>query len=119
MGDVKLTKNAKTVLKKLCSQYEKRIRNGMSKSEAADFDDSKNVHKELFPKWAFDDVDSACLELLNAELLTGLRADGYVYRVYLSNAGIEFNRGLGSKTASKLFECVLELVQAIRSLLPW
>lgn len=119
MSEIILTKEASTVLKKLYSQYKKRLRAGTPASDAKEFENAKVIHKELFPDWSFEAVDSACAELLNAKLLGGFRADGYVYRAYLVNAGIAFSQGLGSKNASNFFGRVLELVQAIRSLLPW
>lgn len=119
MENVVLTSTAAAVLKKLYSQYKKRIRNGMPKSDAADFGSSRTIHKEFFPGKSFEDIDAACAELLRANLLTGFRADGYLYHAALSDTGIAFSENTASRNASTFFGQVLELVQTIRSLLPW
>lgn len=119
MNEITLTKSSSVVLKKLYKRYIKRTADGMPKSNAADFGDSLAIHDELFPKWSWEDVDAACEELLNADLIVGFRADGYVYRVCLSDAGITFAQNLGSKNVSSSFGYLLELFQAIQALLPW
>lgn len=119
MDEISLTANAATVLKRLCKQYKKRLKDGASKSEAADFDSSKVIHAEFFPKWDFEDVDAACSELLRGGMLCGFRADGYVYCAVLSDAAIAFSENRASKNASRFVGSVLDLIQAIRSLLPW
>lgn len=117
MDELNLTKNASAVLKKIQSRYKQRIKEGMSKSDAADFDSSKAIHEELLPKWTFEDVDSACAELLRAKLLDGFRADGYVFRASLSETGIALSEGSPLKNVPKFVGWVLELAQAIRALL--
>ena len=119
MNEILLTAHAYAVIKKLHAQYKKRIRKGLSKTDAADFGDSRMIHSELFPNSSFEDIDAACTELLQAKLLDGFRADGYVYRAILSDTGIAFTESAASRNASTLFGRVLELLQAIRSLLPW
>ena len=119
MQEITLRKDTAAVLKKLHTQYKKRIRSGMSKANAADFGSSKTIHEAFFPKSSFEDIDSVCEELLNANMLDGFRADGYVYRAVLSDAGIAFSENYISKSASTIFGLASELVQAIRSLLPW
>lgn len=119
MNEISLTKNAATVLKKLYDQYKARVRKGMSNSEAADFGDSKAIHRQYFPKWEFEDLDAACAELLRAKLLSGFRADGYVFCATLSDDGIAFSENNVAKNASTFFGRALELIQAIRSRLPW
>lgn len=119
MDEITLTPEAVDVLTSLCKEYRKRLKRGMSKSDAANFDSSKAIHRDLFPSWSFADVDEACTELWKAGLLDGFRADGYLYQVSLSNAGMSFNQYRTSKTVSTFFGLLKELVQAILSLRPF
>lgn len=119
MDEITLTKNASDVFAKVYKEYRKRIKRGASKSDAADFDSSKAVHRDLLPKWDFDNVDAACAELRNAGLTYGFKADGYEYHVSLSDQGIIYGENRAPAAASTVVSRVLEVLQAIRSLLPW
>lgn len=118
MDEITLTPEATDVLTALCKEYRKRVKHGMPKSDAANFDSSKTIHRDMFPKWPFADVDEACTELWKVGLLDGFRADGYLYQASLSDAGISFNQYRTSKTVSTFFGLLKELVQAILSLWP-
>ena len=119
MNEITLTPESADVLSSLCKEYRKRVKHGMSKFDAANFDSSKAIHRDLFPKWTFDDLDEACTELWKAGLLDGFRADGYLYQASLSDAGISFNQYRASKTFSTFFALLKELAQAILSHWPF
>ena len=119
MDNITLTKDAADVFSAIYKEYRKRVKRGASKSDAADFCSSKTVHSDLLPKWDFDNVDSACAELRNAGLTHGFRADGYEYRVTLSDKGITYGENRAPAAVATVVSRVLEVLQAIRGLLPW
>ena len=119
MDEITLTTEASDVLSAIYKEYRKRIKRGMPKSKASDFDSSKVIHRDLFPEQPFSDIDRACCELCRAGLMDGLRADGYLYQAALSDAGISFNRHRSAKNVSTFVEFLKELVQAILSHWPF
>lgn len=114
-----LTKDASSLLDLLYTEYKKRLKQGLDKTIAANFESSKTIQRDLVPEWSFDTVDSACAELRYAGLLRGLKADGYEYHVTLSDKGIIYGETKFPRAASKAVSRVFEVLQAIRSLLPW
>lgn len=119
MDNITLTKNAVDAFSQIYKEYRKRIKRGVSKSDAVNFDSSKTVHRDLLPKWDFDNVNSACEELRHAGLLYGLKADGYEYTVTLSDKGIIYGEKRGPTAAANAVSRAFAAFQAIRSLLPW
>ena len=119
MDNITLTKDAADVFSRIYKEYRNRIKRGVPKSDAVNFGNSRTIHRDLFHGRDFETVDSACTELRNAGLTNGLRADGYEYCVALSNKGIIYGENRAPTAVSTVVSRVLEVLQAIRSLLPW
>lgn len=83
-----LTKDAKTILYKLYTEYRDRRKHGFPKSDSKNFSSAKEVHESFFPDLSIEDVDESLLELKNNNFINGIRADGTLYTCELSDYAI-------------------------------
>lgn len=83
-----LSKDAKTILYELYSEYKNRRKHGISKSDAKDFISGKSIHQTFFPNWIFDDVTDTLRELGRNGYLKNFYADNTVYACHLTDDAI-------------------------------
>lgn len=88
METIKLTREAKILLRRIYRQYKLNRRSGLSKSDSSRLGSSKDIHQKTAPNWIFEDVDAVCRELDKAGLLSCFLADGIAYSVVLTDLGI-------------------------------
>ncbi len=87
---MELTNDSEKLLCLLYKSYLEKRRNGTPKSNAKRFGSSHHIHKNLCPKWIFEDVDETCRELSRANMLDCLWADNIAYYVSLSDSAIVY-----------------------------
>lgn len=114
MSDIRLSRDADALICVLYKEFKQRRKSGEPKQKARNMGGSPVIHKNLLPKWSFEDVDETCRELSRAGLVNCSWADNIAYRVILSDAGIvymenRFKDGLAS---------VLDHLEALRSFIP-
>lgn len=85
---MELTKNASKVMYALYKEYLERCKNNVSVSNARKFDDSYQIHEQLLPKLTFDDVELACRELQNANLISASWYNNHACIIELSSSCI-------------------------------
>lgn len=114
MDKVMLTKDADALICAIYKAYLLRRKAGIIKRNAREMGSSATIHKELLPKWQFEDVDDACRELSRNGLLDCIFADNSTWAVSLSDHGIlymekRFQNGLDS---------ILPYIEALGSIIP-
>ena len=114
MDKIRLSKDADALICVVYKAYLERRKAGQSKRDARLMGGSPNIHKELLPKWSFEDVDETCGELSIAGLLNCQYADNFAYFVTLSDKGIiymenRFKDGLSA---------VLEHLKSLMTFIP-
>ena len=109
---MELTKDAEKLICLLYKSYLQKRKSGISKSQAACFGSSHDIHEQLCPDLIFEDVDDTCRELSRADLLNCLWADNIAYHVILSDKTIVY---MENRFKNGLSE-VLEFVDKIK---PW
>lgn len=67
--DLNITKDSKKVLSVLYKTYLERIKNGVSKFNAVEFEESSIIQKQLFPDISVQDLDYCLIELYRAGLI--------------------------------------------------
>lgn len=114
MSDIRLSRDADALICVLYKEFIRRRKSGESKQRARNMGGSPEIHRDLLPKWSFEDVDETCRELSRAGLINCSWADDIAFLVFLSDAGIvymenRFKDGLAS---------VLEHLETLRSFIP-
>lgn len=83
-----LTKDAKTMLYKLYSEYSDRRKHGFTKSDSKDFINAEELQNNLFPDLQSEDIDDLLRELKGNGFINEIRADGGFYTCSLSDYAI-------------------------------
>lgn len=88
MQEIEITKEAASLLHSLHKSYKKRIRKGMLRQEAALFGDPSDILKEISSDRSLGDIEDACWELYDAELIHGTPGDDKLLCISLTKLGI-------------------------------
>lgn len=115
MVEVRLTKNARKLIRVLYRQYHKRCKQGVAKAEARFFGGAASIQEKLLPRWTVEDIDYACRELRDAEYLNCFILDNVVAETALENKGIAYMENQFWTVTSALFG----LLDKIRLFTSW
>lgn len=113
--EIRLTKDADALICLLYKQYCQKRKDGISKDQAKFSGSSRDIQKNITPKWTPDDVDETCRELGRSGLLSIFYADDIAYENRLSDEAIiymenRFKDGIDS---------VLDYLGKIKDLIPF
>ena len=115
MDNIRLTKDADALLCVLYKTYKDRRASGTPKAEAKVFSDSDYIHKNLMPKWSFEDVDETCRELDRAGMLHCRYADDVTWMASLTDSAIIYQENRFADST----EAFLGHIEKLRNLIPW
>lgn len=110
MSEITLSKDADYLICVIYKYYLELHDNGISKSEAKNFENIEIVHS-LVPDWSLDDINDTCLELSNNGLL--IKQKKYISEHYdrfsLSDVGIVYMENRFSNKLNKLIDYISKL----------
>lgn len=87
---MELSKDAQKLIHLMYKNYLEKRHSGLSKSDAAAFGSSQDIHDILLPDWLVEDIDETCRELDSADMLICFYADECAYHVSLSDSCIVY-----------------------------
>lgn len=91
MSEKMITKDAASLLSAIYKAYKKRKRSGQPKQNAVILGSSSDIRQEIMSQWSLEDINEACWELHDAELLECLPGDDSVQMAILTKAGIAYS----------------------------
>lgn len=110
MSEIKLSKDADTLICLIYKYYLELHDNGISKSQAKTFNNLQNI-QSLIPEWSLEDIFDTCLELSDNGLLD--KRKKYIDEDYdsfsLSNLGIYYMENRFSNRVEKLIDYISKL----------
>lgn len=83
-----LTKDAQKLITVLYKDYLKKLKSGMSKTQAKYFGDVKNIHSKLVPELPYDDVFETCHELKRSGMISSSPYDNEPTCITITDSGI-------------------------------
>ena len=110
MSEFQLSKDADILICLIYKYYLELRGTGISKSKAKYFGSSHEIHKNIVPKWNFDDVNSTCNELGKNHLLDISYYDNICCIVNLSDKGIVYMENRFSNKIEKVVDCISKLI---------
>ena len=110
MFEKEITRDSEKVLGVLFTEYKNRRKQKISKSEAIRFNNSDSVHDKYFPNENTEDIFDFCMELKSAELVTGIRADGTLYTLNLSDKGIVYMEN----KPKEFFSDIIKIIDSLK-----
>lgn len=104
-----LTNESRFLLAKLYEKYLKNVDSGESRSTANSFGNSHDIHKNIWPKESFDNVDSYAKELAGKNFLNVSYGDDIIWRSSLSNECIAFMQHKLGNNLKKIGKIIFDL----------
>lgn len=86
--EIELTKHSDAIICTLYKAYLERRKDKKTINESRRFGSAKDVHREYFSEWLFDDIETGCYELKQKSLIQAICADGTIVRMSLSDEGL-------------------------------
>ena len=115
MGELKLTKESDFMICQLYKNYLEQRKAGISKIQAKHIGGSHQIHKSIFNKWLFEDVEETMLELNRAGLLHCISADNLVLDSFLTDSAIIYMENRFKNNV----QSVLDYLGKIKSAIPF
>lgn len=113
MSEIKITKDAASLLMAAHKQYKKRRTKGEPKQEAVTLGDPSNIRQEIMLEWSLEDIEDACWELCRAGLFECLPGDNSLQMVWLANQGIAYAEDRQAGVLKTIWDCIKELLAFI------
>lgn len=110
MSDVKLSKDADTLICLIYKYYLELCGTGIPKSKAKFLGSSHEIHENIIPEWNFDDVDSTCNELGKNQLLDISPYNNICGIVNLSDNGIVYMENRFSDKIEKVVDYISKFI---------
>ncbi|MGY3766904.1 hypothetical protein ACWOAH_10295 [Vagococcus vulneris] len=111
-----LTNDSKYLLASMYKLYIEKRKNGLSKDEATNFNDSGYLHKEVMPRWSIEDVIYSCRELKKCEFLTyTFYGENHLILITMTPRAISL---MESQFKDKV-DSVIDYVAKIKGLIPF
>ena len=110
MEDIKLTKDAASLLKRLHAAYKKRVKDGQTKQMAVIFGGPSDIQQEIRSKWSLADTEYACGQLCTAGLLDSLPGDDETAMIWLTAKGIAYAEGEIAGVLKAAWDLIKELL---------
>lgn len=110
VDSVVLSKPARKLLKALCQEYARRKDDGKDDVEARMFGGSEVLQREILPKWPTREIDAACRELHQADLINAFFANCMLAEMQLLPAGTSFYQQSGQRLIRKGISFLMELL---------
>lgn len=97
------------------SEYIKRRKDNISKSQAVFFDDVESVHEKFMFEWLFEDVEYSCFELYKHNYIEGSLADNSISNIDLTTKAI----AMLEVTFSDKMDNALEFAAKLKNAIPF
>ena len=110
MFEKTISKDADSLLKLLYGIYLKRTKNGMSKSSAKLFGNSKDVQKNYFPNESIEDIDDLLIELQSNDFIQAKNYDNIRMDISLTSKAIVYMENKPKEFFSDLTDLVSKFI---------
>ncbi|WP_409173827.1 hypothetical protein ACKVMU_05915 [Enterococcus mundtii] len=110
-----LTNDAKYLLASMYKSYVEKRKSGSLKKDATYFGNVDDLHRNIMPEWAREDVLSTCYELRNHGLISGTPAGGTMSMINLRTEAIAI---METKFKDRI-DLILDYAIKIKSLIPF
>ena len=109
MAEIKLTKNAASLLKAIHKAYKDRVKEGINMQEACILGGPSDIQKEIRSRRSLEDIEDACCELDTVGLLQCVYGEDILQIAILTRPGIAY----AEEMASSAFRSAINLIKEI------